>query len=93
MRSLLTTAFLLGTLAFAIIILAAAFAFVIAADAGGWASTDVSVGPVVFVIFERSADMTSTTFGPGIMLAALLGGAVNAVAARLLRLRGSRLKR
>ncbi len=84
MRALVTP-FLLGTAAVAVLAYAAALALAIAAAAGDWGALNVAVGPVVLVAVERSAGETSTTFGSGLALAALAGGAVNAGAAALLR--------
>lgn len=89
MRPLLT-AFLLGAAAFAVLAYGAAVAIALIADTGGWASTRVALGPVTLLAFERTAGVTSTTFGPGLPLAALLGGVVNAAAAAVLRRRARR---
>lgn len=82
MRALVTP-FLLGTAAAGLLVSGAALA--LAAGAGG--NVHVALGPVSFVIVERSANVTSTSFGPGLMLAALAGGMLNALAAALLRRR------
>lgn len=89
MRSLLTP-FLLGTVAVAVLVYAAALALAIAAATGEWGSLHVALGPVTLVAVERSADETSTTFGSGLALAALAGGALNAAAAGFLRARTRR---
>lgn len=89
MRSLLTP-FLLGTAALAVLAYAAALALAIVAAAGDWGALHVALGPVTFVAVERSADETSTTFGAGLALAALAGGALNAAAAGLVRRRARR---
>jgi hypothetical protein len=80
-------AFLLGSIAAAITLFVAAFVVGIVAQAGGWSSFRVAVGPLILFAFERTRDATSTTFGAGLPLAALAGGALNALGARFLRRR------
>ncbi len=80
MRAALT-AFFVGCAATAAVLAVAMLALGIVADASGWKSFDLSVGPLVVGAFERSGRSTATTFGPGLPALALLGGAVNAAAA------------
>jgi hypothetical protein len=75
------TAFLIGVGAIAAVLLVTALALGVVADAGGWRSFELSIGPLVVVEFMRSASSTATTFGPGVPALALVGGVLNAVAA------------
>lgn len=77
----LVIAFALGATAVAILASVVGFALGVAAQAGDWASFRVAAGPVVFLAFERSARATSTSFGAGLPLLALAGGALNAIGA------------
>jgi hypothetical protein len=77
-------AFVLGATAVAIAASVSGFVLGIAAQSGGWHSFRVAVGPVLFLSFERLPDATSTTFGNGLPLLALVGGALNAFGAALL---------
>lgn len=79
--------FLLGAVAAGFAAGAAAVAVVIVADAGGWASFRAALGPLLLVEFERSGTATAATFGPGIAIAAVAGGLLNAAGAALLRRR------
>lgn len=90
MRALLIP-FLLGAAALGITAGAAAVAVVIAAEAGGWDSFRAGLGPVLVVAFERSGKATAATFGPGIAVAAAVGGLLNAAGAALLRRRRDHL--
>lgn len=56
----------------------------IAADANGWSSFSVGVGPFVLLEFQRTVDATTTTFGAGMAAAALLAGVLNAAGAAVL---------
>ena len=80
-------AFVLGVAAVAIVVSVAGFVLGIAAQSGGWHSFRIALGPVLFLSFERLPDSTSTTFGNGLPLLALAGGALNALGAALLRRR------
>jgi hypothetical protein len=86
MRTVLI-AFLLGVVAVGIAVSVAGLVLGIVAQSGGWASFRVALGPVVFLSFERHPHETSTTFGNGLFLLALAGGALNALGAALLRRR------
>jgi hypothetical protein len=81
-------AFLLGSVAAAITFYAAGFVLGIVAQNGGWSSFRIAAGPLVFFTFERTKELTSTTFGPGLAPAALAGGVLNALGAGFLRRRG-----
>lgn len=87
MRTLLI-AFLLGSVAVGIVLLVTGFAVGIAAQAGDWGNFRIGVGRVVALEFRRSPDGSSTTFGSGILIAAAVGGALNAAAAAFLSRRG-----
>ena len=84
------TAFALGAVAVGALLLVAGFALGVAAQAGGWDSFRVGAGPFALVEFERTGRATTTTFGSGLALAALAGGALNAAGAGWLRLRRRR---
>ena len=74
-------AFVLGAAAVGILASIAGFAIGVAAQSGDWASFHVALGPVVFLAFERTQQATTTTFGAGLPLLALAGGALNALGA------------
>jgi hypothetical protein len=59
------------------------------ADASGRETFAVGLGGLALVSFERTAHGTATTFGPALAVLPLLGGAINAAGAMLLR-RGAR---
>jgi hypothetical protein len=77
-------AFVLGAAAVGIVASVACFAIGVAAQSGGWASFHAAIGPIVLISFERSPQATTTTFGAGLPLLALVGGALNAVGAGVL---------
>jgi hypothetical protein len=77
-------AFALGAGAFGIALLAAGLALGIVAQSGGWPSFRIGPGSLTLLEFTRRGATTSTTFGSGIVAAAVLGGACNAVAAAFL---------
>ena len=77
-------AFVLGTLALAVVGYAAAAALAVAAQASG-ATLDVGIGPLGLVSVTLAGTTRVTTFGPGILVVALAGGAANVVAAQLIR--------
>jgi hypothetical protein len=74
-------AFVLGAAAVGIVASVAGFAVGVAAQSGGWASFRTALGPIVFLAFERTPQATTTTFGAGLPLLALAGGALNALGA------------
>ena len=80
-------ALLLGGLAVAIALSVAGLVLGVVAQKGGWSSFRIAVGPVVLFAFERTRNVTSTTLGAGVPLAALGGGLVNALGAGFLRRR------
>ena len=79
-------AFALGTLAVGVLAYAGAAALAVGAQAAGQ-SLAVALGPLVVVSVEREASDAVTTFGPGLLVVATLGGLVNLAAARLIRRR------
>jgi hypothetical protein len=83
-------AFVLGTVVFAVLAYAAAVALALSATEGGWSALRIAVGPFLLVAVEQDGATTVTTFGTGIVLVGLLGGAVNAAAAAALARRGHR---
>ena len=87
MRSL--KAFLLGTLAFGVVAYTAAAALAVAAQAGDHA-LDLAFGPIGVLAVEDRAGVTTTTFGPGLLLLALAGGCANVALAALIRRRAER---
>ena len=82
-------AFVLGSLAFAVVGYAAAAALAVAAQAGG-TTVDVGVGPLLLVSVTLEGTSRVTTFGPGILVLALGGGLANVAAAQLIRRRAER---
>lgn len=86
MRPLLT-AFALGVVAVAGLALVAALVLAALADASGRDALRVGLGPLVLVEFERSARGTATSFGPALFVLPLVGGALNAAGAAMLRAR------
>jgi hypothetical protein len=77
-------AFALGAGAFGIALLAAGLALGIVAQSGGWPSFRMGLGSLTVLEFTRRDETTSTAFGSGIAVVAILGGAVNAAAAAFL---------
>ena len=82
-------AFVLGSLAFAVVGYAVAAALAVAAQAGG-TTIDVGVGPLLLVSVTLEGASRVTTFGPGILVLALVGGVANVAAAQLIRRRAGR---
>lgn len=81
--------FLLGFVAFALVVSSAAVALGIVAEENGWESTRIALGPLELVAFERARGATSMSFGPGLAVLALVGGVLNALAAALVRRRAA----
>ena len=77
-------AFVLGSIALGVLAYAGAAALAVGAQAAG-RSLAVGLGPLVVVSVEREASTAVTTFGPGLLALAILGGCMNVVAARLLQ--------
>lgn len=82
-------AFTLGCVALGVLAYAGAAALAVAAQAGG-RSLVVGLGPLVVVSVERETSAAVTTFGPGLLALAIVGGCANVAAAEILerRLRG-----
>ena len=83
----LVISFLLGAVAAALVLLVAAIALAVIADAARWGSFRVGVGPVLLLDFERRAASTGTTLGGGVALVACACGLLNASGAAVLRRR------
>lgn len=79
-------AFALGAIALGVLAYAGAAALAVGAQAAG-RSLVVGFGPLVLVSVEREASEAVTTFGPGLLGVAILGGCANLAAARLIRRR------
>jgi hypothetical protein len=84
------TAFALGAAATALLVVAVALGFAALADAAGRDTFAIGPAGLELVSFERSARGTATTFGPALAVLPLLGGALNAAGAALLRRRTGR---
>jgi len=82
-------AFLLGTFAIGLVVYTAAAAIAVAAQAGG-RSLEMALGPVGVVSVVERTGTTTTTFGPGLFLLALVGGLVNLALATIFRRRAER---
>lgn len=80
MRAVLLKAAVLGAVAAGLVAYACAVALAVLAQSGGRA-LDVRVGPLVLVAVERTGEGTTTTFGSGLLVAALLGGIANVLLA------------
>ena len=83
----LVIAFALGAVAVAISVSVAGLVLGIAAQSGHWGTFRVGLGPIILLSYERLPSGTSTTFGNGMAVLALAGGALNALGAALLRRR------
>ena len=79
-------AFVLGAVAVGVLAYAAAAALAVGAQVGGQ-SLSVGLGPVVIVSVERATSAAVTTFGPGLLALAVIGGLANLAAAWLVRRR------
>lgn len=73
--------FVVAFVVFTVVGSATVLALGIVADLNGWSSFDVSLGPVTAFAFDRDGSSTSTTFGSGIALGAVVLAAVNAAVA------------
>ena len=82
-------AFTLGCVALGVLAYAGVAALAVAAQAAG-RSFVVGLGPLIVASVERDASAAVTTFGPGLLVLAMVGGCANVAAAALLarRLRG-----
>jgi hypothetical protein len=81
----LVTAFALGVSAVAGLALVAALVVAALADASGREALHVGLGPLVLVEFERSPHGTATSFGAALFVLPVIGGALNAAGAAVLR--------
>lgn len=79
------SAFALGAAATALLAVAVALALTALADASGRETFALGLGGLELVSFERTAGGTATTFGPALAVLPILGGALNAAGAALLR--------
>lgn len=79
------TAFALGAAATALLAVAIALGLTALADASGRETFAIGLGGLELVSFERTARGAATTFGPGLAVLPVLGGALNAAGAVLLR--------
>ena len=84
LKAFLLGAFAVGALAYALLTTLA-----LTAQAGGH-TLDVALGPLVFVAVGEESDAIVTTFGPGVVVLALVGGLANLAAAGLVRHRAGR---
>ena len=82
-------AFLLGALAIGLVAYAAAAALAVAAQAGD-RSLDLALGHLAVVSVVERQDATTTTFGPGLLVVALVGGLANLALASFIRRRAER---
>jgi hypothetical protein len=81
-------AFAFGAAAMGVIAVVLVLVVATLADAGGQEQLRLALGPLTLLEFERNAEASSTTFGPGLLALPLLGGILNAAGAALLRNRG-----
>lgn len=83
-RGAATRAFVTGAVIVLLLMLLALPAISVVADANNWGPFRVGIGPVL--IFEQRAegDGFVASFGPGILLLAIVAGVLNAAGARLL---------
>jgi hypothetical protein len=73
-----------GMLATGVLAYAGAAALAVAVQAGTSGGLHIAIGGIVLVAVERSDDATATTFGAGLLVLAVAGGILNALAAALL---------
>ncbi len=84
-------AFVLGSMALAVLAYTLAAALAVIATEQEWGTLRVAVGPIALVVVERVDGATVTTFGIGIVVVGLIGGIANALAAfAIMRRRGAR---
>ncbi len=79
-------AFVLGTVAIGVVAYAVAAALAVTAQTGGRA-LELALGPLVVVSVTHEEGAAATTFGPGLVVVALVGGLANLALARMLRQR------
>lgn len=87
----LVKSFLLGTVALGILGYALVAALAVAAQAGS-RTLDIALGPLTLVAITADGTSTATTFGPGLVVVALVGGIANLAAAFLLSHRHRRTR-
>ena len=86
MRRLLIP-FAIGFAVVALVELVALFSVNLLADGNGWSSFELRLGPILLFVYERTARVSTLTFGSGVLLVALAGGALNAGGAAVLQRR------
>ena len=79
-------AFALGAIAVGVLAYAGAAAIAVGAQAAG-RSLVIGFGSLVVVSVDRETSAAVTTFGPGLVVLAIIGGCVNVGAAQLVRRR------
>ena len=80
----LVSAFALGAFAFGAFALLGCLAIGAYADAAGRRSLELELAGIQLLAFAREGESTSTTLGPGVALAAVVGGFANAAGAAAL---------
>jgi hypothetical protein len=83
-------AFVLGTVAVAVLAGVAAAVLSAVATSGSGPDLELSLGPLLLLSVEHAGGATESTIGAGLGVLALLGGAVNAGALHLIVRRGRR---
>ena len=78
-------AFVLGFAVGIAIALPVALLAGIVADTSDWPSRSLEILGVTVWAFERSGSVTSTTFGPGLLLIAIAVGGLNAIGSQVVR--------
>ncbi len=84
-------AFALGAIAVGVLAYAGTSALAVAAQAAG-RSLAIGLGPLVVVSVEHEVSAAVTTFGPGLIVIAIIGGLANVGAARLIRRRAGSIE-
>lgn len=74
----------LGAAACALVLYTVAVAVAVTADARGWGSFSLDVGPLTLLAFDRNGATTTFEAGTGIAVLAAVGGVANALAAVVL---------
>ncbi|HZB23239.1 MAG TPA: hypothetical protein VE444_05285 [Gaiellaceae bacterium] len=77
-------AFALGAVAALVVEVLVFVAVAIVADANDWSGFSVGDGPLLLLEFERRGAATTTTFGGGMAIVAVLAGVLNAAGAAFL---------
>jgi hypothetical protein len=75
----------IGTVAVAVTAYAGATAVGVMADAKGWDTFTIAIGPLALINFQRHGETTSTLFGSGIMVISFALGLLNGALARRFR--------